>query len=510
VTSSPLASRLWPLAVPAAARRLCALAAAVAFAAGAQQAPPPAQPPATQPAPSQQAPAQPAPEKPAPAPQPAAPAAPESAKAQGLTLPELITRARQQDPRALQAQAQLVHAQAKRDEVWWAWFPSFETTIGAGGPTPEAYLNKGSTDSDLTDVTPGSMARWGQLGIGVRAQVSATLPFYTFGKLSNANKAAEHGVGFADAMHRRAQDQAALDLTRAFWGYQTAHAGILSIDNVRKRLEDAQKTAKRLIAEKSDQLTRTDALKIDFLKEEIEAQHASAIRGERVAFEGIRALAGFAPDEALAVARRDVPPPPEMPDSLKSLEVALEQRPEMRAAREGLAARERLVDVARASLYPDLALVGGGTFAYTSNASNPPSPFAYNPYHERTAFIALGLKVTFDIPQKLARIRQAEADLQEAQALARGAIALIRVEVNQALAELQEARTRVERYAHQTAIGKTLVVKASIAFDAGLGDTRELLEDTLLYSRADVERLRGLLDAQIAWASLQKAMGLGP
>ena len=51
-----------------------------------------------------------------------------------------------------------------------------------------------------------------------------------------------------------------------------------------------------------------------------------------------------------------------------------------------------------------------------------------------------------------------------------------------------------------------------MAFDSGLGDARELLEGTLLYTRADGERLKALYDAQLAWAALEKAVGspLGP
>jgi len=48
-----------------------------------------------------------------------------------------------------------------------------------------------------------------------------------------------------------------------------------------------------------------------------------------------------------------------------------------------------------------------------------------------------------------------------------------------------------------------------VAFDTGLGEAREFLEDTLLYSRADGERMRALYDAQLAWAALEKAAG-GP
>ena len=50
-------------------------------------------------------------------------------------------------------------------------------------------------------------------------------------------------------------------------------------------------------------------------------------------------------------------------------------------------------------------------------------------------------------------------------------------------------------------------VQAALAFDSGLGEARELLEDMLLWARADGERFRALFDAQIASAALQRAVG---
>ena len=123
--------------------------------------------------------------------------------------------------------------------------------------------------------------------------------------------------------------------------------------------------------------------------------------------------------------------------------------------------------------------------------------------------MALALHGTFEIPQKLARRRQAEADLAEALALRRGAEQLVRLEVSQALGDLAEARVKVDRYTKETAIGKQLATQAGVAFDSGLGEARELLEDTLLYARADGARLEALYNAQLAWAALEKAAG-GP
>ncbi|HUJ27445.1 MAG TPA: TolC family protein [Myxococcales bacterium] len=418
--------------------------------------------------------------------------------AQGLTLRELQDLARKNDPRAQQAAAQADNAQGKREEAKWAWFPNFETIAYIAGPTPERRL---SADNNVLDATSGA---WN--GVVAHIEMQAILPLYTFGKLDAGKAATQHLVGATDALLQRARDQAAFDTARAYWGFQTARNADDSVQKIRDRLTQAQATAKKLIEQESEQISKSDAAKLDYLAEEIEAKHAEAVKNRDLAFTGLKLITG---KDELQVAQQDLPAAPAMPDPDKVLKTALERRPETKAASEGIAARQALVDLARAQLYPDFGLVGGARFTETTNADNPPSPFVGNPYHESSGYVAVAVRGTFDIPQKLARLHQAEADLREAQAMQAGAQQLVRLEVQQALGDLGEARVRADRYAKEAAIGKDLAKQAGVAFDSGLGEARELLEDTLLYARADGERLKALFDAQVAWAALEKAAG-GP
>jgi len=433
-----------------------------------------------------------------------------------LTLPQLQELARKNDPRAGIARAQVDGARARRDEVYWSLFPSFQTTLGVAGPTPEARLKHGPDPIDptithptsLLDVTDGSRCSYcGHLGIALGATVSMTLPIYTFGKYTAGKSATDHLVGAMTALLQRASDQATFDVTKAYWGYQTARGAHDSVVDVRKKLEEAKKRAQKLLAEESDQLSKADAMKLDYLAEEIEARTAEAEKGAALALTAIRLIIGFTPDAPIDIAEEKLPPPPAQPNEEEILRQALTRRPEARAALDQVGARRALVDVEKARLFPDVAIIGGATVNYTSNADSPETPFAYNPYNQRTVYLALGVQGTFDIPQKLARIRQAEAELDGALAQQRGAEQLIRLELRQALGDLQEARIRADRYTNQAAIGKQLAVQATLAFDSGLGEARELLEDTLLWARADGERFKALFDAQIAWAAVQKAAG---
>ncbi|HKC59948.1 MAG TPA: TolC family protein, partial [Myxococcales bacterium] len=362
--------------------------------------------------------------------------------------------------------------------------------------------------TSLLDVTQGSKCWFcGNLGIGVGVTATVVVPIYTFGKLTAGRAALEQLIVAMTALLQRASDQATFDVTKAYWGYQTARGAATTILDVRRRLAEAKDRARKLLAEGSDQVSKSDAMKLDYLSEEIEARNAESEKGAALAFTAIRLIVGKAPEEPLEIVEDKLPDPPPQPDEKEMLRRALEKRPETRAAAAQVAGRRAALDAERAKLWPDLALVGGGTYNYTSSADDPMTPFAYNPFNQKSAFVALTLQGSLDFPQKFARIRQVEADLQDAIAQQRGAEQLVRLELRQALGDLQEARVRSQRYTNETTIGKQLAIQAGLAFDSGLGEARDLMEDMLLWARADGERFKALFDAQIAWASLQKATG---
>jgi outer membrane protein, multidrug efflux system len=423
-----------------------------------------------------------------------------------LTLAQLQDLARKNDPRTAQARAQVDNAEAKRDEVHRAILPVVTFTANVAGPTPEERLVPGATS--LLDVTPGSRCYFcGSLGVEFGISANFVLPLYTFGKLSAGRNAINNLVEAMTALVQRSTDQATFDVTKAYWGYQTARGAGISIIDVRKRLADAKERARKLLAEESDQVTKADAMKLDYAAEEIEARNAQSEKGAALALTAIRLIIGKEPQEPLEIVEEKLPAPPSQPNEDEMLRRALEKRPEMRAAAAQVAGRRAAVDLERAKLYPDLALVGGGAYTKTTSVDALATPFANNPFQQEYVFAALALQGTLDFPQKFARIRQAEAELRDALAQQRGAEQLVRLELRLALGDLREARVRAERYTNETTIGKKLAVEAGLAFDSGLGDARELFEDMLLYARADGERFSALFDAQIAWASLQRAVG---
>ncbi len=438
---------------------------------------------------------------------------------QPLGLRQLQSISREVDPRALIAYAQFEAAQGQRDLANWIWFPDFQTTITGAGPTPEARINGPTAEQSSTTGNPNGVDIFnltqgtkdglfgGEWGAAVLIQMQTTMPIYTFGKIDAGQRAAAHGVEARAQLLQGQRNQAAFDVAKAYWGYQTTRDAQKSINDMRDKLEAAKKQADDLLADKSDQITASDAARLDYITDEVQAQSDAAVAQQRLAEAALKLLVGRMPEQPLSVMRETVPPPPQMPELEMLLRKARESRPDLRAAAENVEARAALLDLEKAKYYPDLAIVGGFTYSDTSNASEPDSPFVYDPYHQFSGYVALALRGTFDIPQKMARVKQVEAQLHEAIATQTGAERLVRLEIEQALADLASARGRAVHYVSGSAKTKKLLTKGYLALESGLGQAFDLLVDSLLYSRAEGERLKALLDAQVAWAALERAVG---
>ncbi|MCU0701983.1 MAG: TolC family protein [Myxococcaceae bacterium] len=424
-----------------------------------------------------------------------------------LTLPELVERARKNDARVKESQAQLAWFRAKYDEARWAWFPRVESYVAVAGPTPEAR-NDGLGGPPRTAASLMYDLDFGQVGVQFRAGAEAVLPIYTFGKLDALEAAGAKGVQAGEALAVRAADEAELQVSQAFWGLSLARAGIGVIDETVKRLDDAKATLERLRSLDSEQVTQMDVYKLDFYRQQAEVQRAAARQGEAFALAAIRLLVAHPPNEPLEVATEALPEPRGGLDPVDALlDQALAHRPELRAIEAGVAAREQEVKLRERMYYPDFGIAGFARWIWTTSATRQRSPFAYDPYNDLSAGLALVSRYTWDFPQKSALLDGARAELDKMRAQRDFIRAGVRLELEKAWGEVSAAQVRFERQTLAEKSARRWATAAFAAFDLGTGDTRDLVESFSALASASAQRAQAQHDVQVALKALSRAVG---
>gem|GEM_PF-365575 len=432
-------------------------------------------------------------------------------KAAPLTLAQLVERARATDSRVEEASAELRKFEALYKQARWAWFPKFEISVGAGGPVPEAR-NNGLGGPPTTEASLEGDTNFGKVGITVFSSGNAVLPLFTFGKLTALEKAGAQGPILGAALRERARDEAGFQAAQAYFSYQLARSGVQQLEEVSKRLEDAAERIAGLLKEESPQVSQVDTYKVRFFRQLVEAQRANAIQGRALAMTAIGVLANAAPGAAVDIVEEDLAPEAEIqPPSLeRALALAEQYRPELTAIAAGIVARESEVLIRERAYFPDLGLAGFYDVRFTTSATRQRSPFAYDPYNDRTAGLGLVVRGTFDIPIKDAQLDQARAELDKLRAQEKQIHAGIRLEVTKVHGELVAAWARAKAYTDAEKSARRWVTAAFAAFDLGTGETRDLVDAFTAYAQVTGDRSKSWFDVRLGMAALARVTGTPP
>lgn len=430
------------------------------------------------------------------------------AQAKPLTLPELIVRARANDYRVKEAQAQLRYFRARYDEARWAWFPKLDSYFLVAGPTPEAR-NDGLGGPPTTKATTMYDLDFGQPGVMMGAGADAVLPIYTFGKLDALEEAGRQGVEAGIALHTRAQDEAEFQVSQAFYGYSVARAVMGVIDDTTKRLDDAEKTLARLRTENSDQVTQMDVYKLSFYRQQAEVQRAQAESGAGFALAAIRLLVAAGQDEVIEVQPEALGVLPD--GSLAPIDAliirAAEHRPELKAIAAGLLAREQEVKIREAMYYPDFGIAGFFKWRWTTSSTRQYSPFAYDPYNELNAGVGLVMRYQWDFPHKSIELEKARAEYEKMEHQRDLLAGAVKLEIEKAYGETTLALTKATKQTEAEKQARRWATSAFAAFELGTGDTRELVDSFTAYAQASAMRVQAIYELQLGLRALTRSVG---
>jgi len=420
-----------------------------------------------------------------------------------LSAEQIVELAQQNDKRVQAVREQLSILEAKREEARWAWFPKFESTFAVAGPVPEAR-NDGLGGPPTTQASYLYDWNWGTLGIALRASMSTVLPVYTFGKLSALREMAAHAVGVGHTLELRAKEEIRLQALQAYWGFQMARQAKASLQEGQKRLEEVEHLLQQMEKAGSLQVTRADFFKLRYYQNLLDSRLGEAEAGRQFTLAALEAMVG----KPVVPREEEIPPPQEELLSLEqSMELALGERVELRTLEEGTALRKAEVKLAQSQFWPDIGVFGFARWAWASNTTRQYSAFAYDPFHESSAGLGLMIRMTFDIPQKMARLQQAQGELRKAQREREAAQAGLKVELAKLLGELQGIQMRAKSLEASEREARRWATASVVAFELGTGEARDVFDAYLAWLSASAEKMKAWSEFQLGLAALERAVG---
>jgi outer membrane protein TolC len=417
-------------------------------------------------------------------------------------LPGLLALARAHNPGLEAARKAVEGFEGRLTEARFAWLQG--TFQGLLAPAPGIHCQPSETNCLRTDTRVPGLSSIS--GVFTRVDLNVALPIYTWGKLTNARRAAEAGVKIGHQQVRIARMQLELEVRRAYYGLKLAREALLTIAEGKGHLETAIKSIEKQLDQGKGGVTLPDMLRLKAFLAEVLARELEAKRLQALALSGMKVLTGV--EHALEVDDRPLEPAPVKLASLQYyMTVASLNRPEARVLSAGVEARRANVAIERGKFFPDLALAGFFSYAFTSSVDFPQNAFFSNPYNTLSGGVGLALKLDLDYGLKVGRLKRARAELEELEANRRLALSGIKLEVEKAYREVTEAHERLAITQKGTRAARSWLVAQVQSLAAGLVEAKDLSDALLAFFTLRLREFQAMYDLNIALATLARAAG---
>jgi len=418
---------------------------------------------------------------------------------QSFTLDQAIEQALANNPDMQIAAERISQAEAQLGLALSAFYPQVTARVGyEHSNNPAQVFSMVVAQRDFTSDSINNINNPGYRQ-NFRPEIIGKLSLFRGGQDYQNSKAAELGIDAAEYERSTVRNALIEAVTASYYAYLAA--------------QEAQKVAQDSIAAIDSELKQSKlryeagtALKSDVLSLEVklaEAQEAQirAANGIEVAKAGLATLLGLSADQAFTVAESSSAlPKPKLISSFNDLlELAMTQRPEVKAASNQVEISQRQVKIAQGAYLPKAD-------AYVSYGQDSRDPGFYSSKDNVTAGVSVEMNLFSGLETKN-RVSAAERKAVEARETERKTKLAIEQEVKVAFLKLQEALARMR-------VAEASVASAEEALRL-VGEQRRAetvvvtryIEAEVARNQAHSSTIAAHYDALSAEAALKKAIG---
>ncbi len=429
-----------------------------------------------------------------------------AAEAPVRNLKELIGMALKFSPEVKASKSEVNLAKEQKNEVRGYRWPQLDTTV-MGGVIPKARLPVTPAGGPGKEMFyPDPKDKLHGVAIFGRLEFTAFQPLYAFGKIAFREEAAARNIKVKEAGVAARQGEVILQVSEAYYGLILAEQGKEAVKDARTYLNDTRERISRLLRLNSPNVRESDRYRLAAYEGAVEKFAAEAEEGAKVAYRALKALTDSEGDFRVPA---DLPTPASAPVGLDSyVREALEMRPEFTQLKEGLVARQLLVDAAKADRYPSffLAVVGQLAGAGPGRKYNP-DPYIVDYFNDNGALPFVGAKWHLDFGIMKAKIGQAKAELEQLQHTEKTALMGIPVEVAKNYGEVQQNYKGSLGMEKAYVNARRWLITAFSNFDMGLGKLDDIFQAFERYGSFRGDYLMTLYNYNLAVAKLDKSTG---
>lgn len=424
-----------------------------------------------------------------------------------LSLSECEQLALQNNLSIKSAQLGLEVAKAKKTQASHAKIlPKFDLR-NVWGPIPRA---RGIVDPETGFVTSPDTATSipGDLRYFTQLDVDLLQPIFTFGKLSHAVEAAHFGVEADRANLEKSQEEVRLQVRQLYWALVLANELLAVVEEGRNEINKAENKVEEKLDEGSDEVTQNDLFKVQIYKYEVEKRHREALDKIELTKSALRTALGLTDDAELEISTEYLDPLEINLDSLSVyIDIALQNRPDLKQLRAGVNARQALIGVSKSDYYPQFFLGGQLKYNFAKERFDPNNPFLYNPTNYFRPGVVIGANMNLNFWQTRDKVRIAQAEYLKLTRQQQEALNGVKLEVQKIYLGLKQSETNMSESSKALRASENWLRSESMSYDLGVGEVKNLIDAYQANSAMQAEHFENIFNYNVNIARLSKAIG---
>jgi outer membrane protein len=326
--------------------------------------------------------------------------------------------------------------------------------------------------------------------------LSLQQPLFTWGKIRNGYDMSKYGLSLTEEQLRKARQEIKYSVTTLFYNILLARELITVREGSIARIQDHLKTVQ-------DRYDKGYASEFDVLRVKVELANAKpplvqAKNLYQLTLDNLKNLLGIDLSDSLTLEGSLEFEPIEVDES-QAEESALENRSELKLIADQRKMGEKALALAAAGNKP--SLFGAANYLYEKPY------YGFDEWKTDWNFtLALSVPI-FDGFLTRSKVRSAKSDLRQLDITQSQTEDMIRLEISQAVSDLNLARENILSQTENVNQAKESLRIANVQYDKGLLTNLELMDTEFALTVAETNHLQALSDYLIAKAQLDKAMG---
>lgn len=346
----------------------------------------------------------------------------------------------------------------------------------------------GSGDSTTSSATPSS-ALYGIANV--------SLPLFSGFKIKYGIESSKY---LAEAAHLDADNDREAVIMNTIEAYENLYKSKAAVDLVKENLESNRQRVKDFSnLEKNGLMARNDLLKAELQESNTELSLLDADNNWKLANINMDLMLGLPDSIVLAVNENDLQPASvQLKGAADYVQSGLQNRKDVSALSYRQKSANTEVKIAKAAIYPSIALTGGYV------AANIPKILTVT----NAVNIGVGVQYNLNLGKNNSQVQQAKAREKQVVANQEMLTDQIQLEVNQAYQNYLLSQKKIEVYNKAIAQAEENYKIVKNKFDNALATTTDLLDADVAQLQARLNAASAKADASVAYNKLLQTAGL--